>query len=67
MKRLYRSTTDKMVAGICGGVAEYAEIDPNIVRLVVAFLSIITGVFPALLVYVLGAFIIPEQKTGLPS
>ncbi len=67
MKRLYRSTTDKMVAGICGGVAEYAEIDPTIVRLVVAFLSIITGVFPALLVYVLGAFIIPEQKTGLPS
>ncbi len=67
MKRLYRSTTDKMVAGICGGVAEYAEIDPTIVRLVVAFLAIITGVFPALLVYVLGAFIIPEQKTGLPG
>lgn len=56
-----------MVAGICGGVAEYAEIDPTIVRLVVVFVAIITGVFPALLVYVLGAFIIPEQKTGLPS
>ena len=67
MKRLYRSTTDKMVAGICGGVAEYAEIDPTIVRLLVVFLAIITGVVPALLVYILGVFIIPEQKTGLPS
>lgn len=67
MKRLYRSKIDKMVAGICGGVAEYLEIDPTIVRLVVVFLAIITGILPALLVYILGIFIIPEQKNGLPS
>ena len=67
MKRLYRSTTDKMLAGICGGLAEYFEMDPTIVRLVVVFLAIITGGVPALLVYILGVFIIPERKIGLPS
>jgi len=41
-KRLYRSTTDKMIAGVCGGLAEYFRIDPVIVR-VIAVILLIAG------------------------
>lgn len=33
MKRLYRSNTDTLIAGVCGGIAEYFDVDPNLVRL----------------------------------
>ena len=38
-KRLYRSNRNKMICGVCGGVAEYFNIDPTIVRLVFAILA----------------------------
>lgn len=41
-KRLYRSTTDKMIAGVCGGIAEYFNIDPTIVR-VIAVVLLLAG------------------------
>ena len=40
-KRLYRSNTNKMIAGVCGGIAEYFEIDPVIVRIIAVVLLII--------------------------
>ena len=61
MKRLYRSNKEKMLAGICGGFAEYWDIDPTMVRLIVAFLAIVTGIVPAVLVYILGMIIIPAR------
>lgn len=60
-KKLYRSKNNKMLAGVCGGIAEYFDADPTIVRLLWAVLTILTGVVPGLLIYVVAAFIVPEQ------
>jgi phage shock protein PspC (stress-responsive transcriptional regulator) len=49
MKRLYLSSTDKKLAGICGGIAEYIDLDPTIVRLLTVILALITAVVPFLL------------------
>ena len=57
-KRLYRSRSERMLAGVCGGIAEYLNIDPTIVRLVFALVSL-SG--PGLLLYLIAAIIIPED------
>ena len=59
MKRLYRSTKDTMICGVCGGIAEYFEVDPTIVRLVAVALCL--GMGSGLLAYVIGAIIIPKN------
>jgi phage shock protein C len=59
MKRLYRSQEEKMVAGICGGMGELYEIDPTLIRLLLVFLALATGVVPLLVAYIVGAIIIP--------
>lgn len=59
-KRLYRSRDDRMFAGVCGGLAEYLDIDPTVVRLVFVFGTIFTGsgLFWAYLVMML---VVPEK------
>jgi phage shock protein C len=58
-KRLYRSRTERMIAGVCGGIAEYFAIDPVIVRLITLAL-LIGGGLPGLLPYVILWIIVPE-------
>jgi len=58
-KKLYRSSKDYVIGGVCGGIAEYFEVDPVAVRLVVAVLTVFGGL--SLLVYILGWIIIPEE------
>ena len=60
-KKLYRSVRDRKISGICGGIAEALSIDPTIVRLVVLFALLITGVVPVLVGYIVGTLIIPEK------
>ncbi|MBR5429351.1 MAG: PspC domain-containing protein [Firmicutes bacterium] len=60
-KRLYRSTKNRMLGGICGGVAEYFDIDPTIIRLIYVLLSLFTACFPGLLLYIICLFIIPND------
>jgi phage shock protein C len=50
-RRLYRSRTDKMIAGVCGGIAERMDWDPTVVRLAYVLLSILSVAFPGILVY----------------
>ncbi len=57
-KKLYRSKSDRMLAGICGGIGEYFQIDPTLVRLLWVIFSI-GG--PGLLVYLIGIAIIPSE------
>ncbi|HXX63967.1 MAG TPA: PspC domain-containing protein [Bacteroidota bacterium] len=64
MKRLFLSDTDKKIAGVCGGLAEYLGTDSTIVRLVVVALSIFTAVIPALFVYVLAWMIVPRKPAS---
>ena len=61
-KQLYRSKTNKIIAGICGGIGEYANVDPTIIRVFAVFLIIITGLVPGLLTYFIAMFIIPEKN-----
>lgn len=59
MKKLYRSKKDRIIAGVCGGIAEYAKVDPTVVRLIWA-LSVLLGGF-GILAYLIAWIIIPEN------
>ncbi len=59
-KRLFRSKTNRMIAGVCGGFAEYFNMDPTIVRLI-AVLALFIGFFPAVIAYIVMAIVIPLQ------
>lgn len=61
-RRLSRSTTNRKVAGICGGLAEYFNMDPTAVRVAVAILSVYPGAIVfGVLAYLIGWMIIPER------
>ncbi|WP_018921940.1 PspC domain-containing protein [Salsuginibacillus kocurii] len=61
-KKLYRSESDRKLAGVCGGIAEYFGIDATIVR-VLAIVSIFPlAVIPVLLTYIVLAFVIPNES-----
>lgn len=64
-KKLYRSVKDRKISGICGGIAEALNIDPTIVRLVVLFALLITGIVPVLVGYIVGTLIIPEKPNDV--
>lgn len=57
-KKLYRSETNKMICGVCGGIAEYIHIDATILRLLFAFLGL-TGT--GIVAYIVAAIIIPSE------
>jgi phage shock protein C len=59
VKRLYRSRTDRMIAGICGGMGEVYGIDPTLIRLGLVFLGLATAVVPIVVAYIIGIIIIP--------
>jgi phage shock protein C len=59
MKKLYRSKKDRIIAGVCGGIAEYAKVDSTLVRLIWA-LSILFGGF-GILAYIIALIVIPEN------
>ena len=59
-KKLYRSKKHRMIAGVCGGIGEYFDIDPTIVRLVWALLSL-ASIGGGILAYIIAWIIIPEK------
>lgn len=63
--RLYRSSTDRVIAGVCGGIGEYFEIDSTIVRIVFVILALIHG--SGILLYILLWVIIPSEEHGVLS
>lgn len=66
-RRLMRSWRDKKIAGVCGGFAEYLEVDSTLVRLVWVLLTFFSGVFPGLLVYLLAWLIMPLAPEPQPA
>ena len=60
MKRLYKSSTDKKICGVCGGLAEYLGIDSTLVRLIWAILIVCAGT--GLLVYFIAALVLPKEQ-----
>ena len=59
-KKLYRNTKNKMIAGVCSGIADYFDADPTIVRLIWAFGTIIS-VGLGILAYLVAWIIVPEK------
>lgn len=66
-KKLYRSKTDRVIAGVCGGLAEYLDMDATIFRLVWALIVVFSGFFPGILVYIVAIFIMPEKPGITPT
>lgn len=50
-----------MLAGICGGLAEYFQLDPSLVRIGVILICLFTGVFPVCVAYGVMVFVVPEK------
>jgi phage shock protein C len=61
-KRLKRSTTDVWLGGVCGGIAEYFDIDPTLVRIGYVVLSLGSAAFPGLLIYLILWMIMPKES-----
>lgn len=64
-RRLYRTTDDKLVAGVCGGLARYLNLDPTLVRVVVGLLTLFSLGFPGVIGYIVLIFVMPEQPPAL--
>ena len=60
VRRLHRSRTNRVLAGVCGGIAEYYGSDPTAVRLAALIIGLFTGVVPMVLVYIIAAIVVPE-------
>jgi phage shock protein C len=67
MKKLYLSKTDRKILGVCGGLAEMTGMDSTLIRLILVFLCIITGILPLLATYIVAGIITPERPAGLPD
>ena len=61
-KKLYKSSTDKKLAGVCGGIAEYFNIDSTLVRLGWVLFSLLGG--SGLLAYIIAALIMPDRPSS---
>jgi phage shock protein C len=59
-RTLTKSTYNKKIAGVCGGLAEYFDLDPTLVRVGYVVLSLFSAAFPGLIVYIILAVIMPD-------
>jgi phage shock protein PspC (stress-responsive transcriptional regulator) len=59
VKKLYRSKKNRMIAGVCGGIAEYFSLDPIIVRLITLLLVLSAG--GGLIAYIIAWIVVPEE------
>ena len=61
MKKLYRSNQNRMLAGVCGGIAEYFNIDPTVIRIAWAILSLVGAL--GIMAYVICLVLMPENPS----
>lgn len=64
-KRLYRSKKDRVIAGVCGGLAEYFNVDSAMLRLIWVLIVIFTGFVPGVLTYIVAILIVPQEPPVL--
>ena len=65
-KKLYRSPSQKMLAGVCGGLAEYFDVDVTLVRLAFAAIGIMTAGVPMFVFYIVAWIVIPLAPASAP-
>lgn len=61
-RRLTRSNRNKMIAGVCGGLAEYLNVDPTVMRVLYVLVSILSVAFPGIIAYVILMFLMPPPE-----
>ena len=61
-RRLTRSNRNKMIAGVCGGLAEYLNMDPTVVRVLYVLVSILSAAFPGIIAYIILMFLMPPPE-----
>ncbi|MBQ7036343.1 MAG: PspC domain-containing protein [Clostridia bacterium] len=59
-KKLYKSSTDKKISGVCAGIAEYFDLDPTLIRLAWVVLTMLGG--SGIIGYIIAALVMPEEK-----
>lgn len=61
MNKLYRSRRDKKISGLCGGLAEWLNVDATLIRVVVIITAIFSTGFPVILIYIIASAVIPKE------
>jgi phage shock protein PspC (stress-responsive transcriptional regulator) len=64
-KRLLRSRSDRILGGVCGGTAAYLNMDPTLVRVLTALITLFTGV--PIIIYLVMLFVVPEEDSPPPG
>jgi phage shock protein C len=59
--KLYRSRSEKMIAGVLGGMSEHWNVDPSVIRIVYVVMTLFTGVIPGMFLYAVMTVIIPAE------
>lgn len=60
--RKLRRSRDKMIAGVCGGLAEYFGMDPTLMRVLYVLISLVSAAFPGLIAYIVLMFVMPPPE-----
>jgi phage shock protein C len=63
-KKFFRSKTKKVVAGVCGGLADYLDVDVNIMRLLFIGVTVFTALLPMMLLYIIAWIIVPLEGSS---
>lgn len=61
-KKLYKIEQGRVFCGVCGGIAEYFNLDHNIVRLIAVLISVFTACFPMFIAYIVMACVLPLKS-----
>jgi phage shock protein C len=61
-KKLYRSLNQRMLGGVCGGLAEYFDIDVSLVRLIFIGIGLVSVILPMILFYIIAVIIVPTAQ-----
>lgn len=67
MKKFYRSNTNKVIFGLLGGMGEYWDRDPMLIRVLYMMITILSGVFPGMIAYFIGALMVPTAPVVVAS
>ncbi|MEA2112544.1 MAG: PspC domain-containing protein [Patescibacteria group bacterium] len=62
MKKLYRSKENKVVSGVIGGIGEYFDVDPVILRLGWLLVLVMTAIIPGVIIYFIATFVVPKKR-----
>ena len=61
MKKLYKSSDNKIISGVIGGLGEYYDVDPTILRLAYIIIAMTTACLPAVVGYIIAVLIVPKK------